>query len=96
MNSFTIGCLNISIFFSIDEDKCVHDSKFLIPALKNFFSRHPLINPKTFLGDAAFDTVELYKNLLTGNTFGDNKYFAKAYIPLNVRSGSMASSRVFT
>ncbi len=72
---------------SPDEDKCVHDSKLLIPTLKDFFSRHPLINPKTFLGDAAFDTVDLYKNLLTGNTFGDNKHFSKAYIPLNARSG---------
>ena len=54
---------------SPDEDKCVHDSKLLIPTLKDFFSRHPLINPKTFLGDAAFDTVELYKSLLTGNTY---------------------------
>lgn len=47
----------------------------------------PLFNPKTFLGDAAFDTVGLYKSLLTGNTFGDNKHFSKAYIPLNARSG---------
>lgn len=31
---------------SPDEDKCVHDSKLLIPTLKDFFSRHPLINPK--------------------------------------------------
>ena len=46
-----------------------------------------LINPKTFLGDAAFDTVELYKFLLTGNTFGDSRHFSKAYIPLNARSG---------
>ena len=72
---------------SPDEDKCVHDSKLLIPTLKDFFSKHPLINPKTFLGDAAFDTVELYKNLLTGDTFGDDKHFSKAYIPLNARSG---------
>ena len=72
---------------SPDEDKCVHDSKLLIPTLKDFFSKHPLFNPKTFLGDAAFDTVELYKNLLTGDTFGDNKHFTKAYIPLNARSG---------
>ena len=34
-----------------------------------------------------FDTVELYKSLLTGNTFGDDKHFSKAYIPLNARSG---------
>lgn len=71
---------------SPDEDKCVHDSKLLIPTLKDFFWKHPLINPKTFLGDAAFDTVELYKSLLTSNTFGDNKHFSKAYIPLNARS----------
>ncbi len=34
-----------------------------------------------------FDTVELYKNLLTGDTFGDNNHFTKTYIPLNARSG---------
>ena len=72
---------------SPDEDKCVHDSKLLIPTLKDFFSRHPLINPKTFLGDAAFDTVDLYKQLLTGDTFGTDRHFSKAYIPLNSRSG---------
>ena len=72
---------------SPDEDKCVHDSKLLIPTLKDFFSKHPLINPKTFLGDAAFDTIDLYKSLLTGDTFGNNKHFREAYIPLNARSG---------
>lgn len=25
--------------------------------------KHPLIEPKTFLGDAAFDTVEIYESL---------------------------------
>ena len=69
-----------------DEDKCVHDPK-QIPTLKDFFSKHPLINPKTFLGDAAFDTAQLYKSLLTGDTFGNDKHFSKAYIPLNARSG---------
>ena len=72
---------------SPDEDKSVHDSKLLIPTLKDFFSKHPLINPKTFLGDAAFDTVGLYKSLLTGDTFGKDKHFQKAYIPLNARAG---------
>lgn len=46
-----------------------------------------MINPKTFPGDAAFDTVALYKTLLTGDTFGNNKHFTKAFIPLNARSG---------
>ena len=71
---------------SPDEDECTHDSKLLIPTLKDFFEKHPLINPKTFLGDAAFDTVGLYKSLLTGDTFGNNRHFSKAYIPLNSRS----------
>lgn len=51
------------------------------------FGIDPLSNPKTFLGDADFDTMELYKSLLTGNTFGDHKHFWEAYIPLNARSG---------
>jgi len=71
---------------SPDEDKCVHDSKLLIPTLKDFFSLHPLINPKTFLGDAAFDTAAIYKELLTGDTFGKYMHFSKAYIPLNSRA----------
>lgn len=72
---------------SPDEDKCVHDSKLLIPTLKDFFFKHPLINPKTFLGDAAFDTAALYKKLLSGDTFGNDQHFTKAYIPLNSRAG---------
>ena len=77
---------------SPDEDKSVHDARLLIPTLKDFFAAHPLINPKTFLGDAAFDSVILYKELLSGNTFGTDAdgngiHFQKAYIPLNSRAG---------
>ena len=71
---------------SPDEDKSVHDARLLIPTLKDFFSLHPLINPITFLGDAAFDSASLYKQLLTGDTFGEDLHFSKAYIPLNGRS----------
>jgi hypothetical protein len=71
---------------SPDEDKSVHDARLLIPTLKDFFDAHPLINPKTFLGDSAFDSVQIYKDLLTGDTFGENRHFQKAYIPLNSRS----------
>ena len=71
---------------SPDEDKSVHDARLLIPTLVDFFKRHPLINPKTFLGDAAFDSVALYKELLTGDSFGENCHFTKAYIPLNSRA----------
>ncbi len=48
---------------SRDEDKCLADSKALIPVLKDFFQKHPLINSKIFLGDAAFDFIEIYKYL---------------------------------
>lgn len=71
---------------SPDEDKCIHDSKLLIPTLKDSFPKHPPLNPKTFLGNAALDTTQLYKSLLSGDTFGNNKHFSKAYIPLNIRS----------
>ena len=65
---------------SPDEDKSVHDARLLIPTLIDFFKKHPVINPKTFLGDAAFDSVALYKELLTGNTFGKNRHFSKDLI----------------
>ena len=64
---------------SPDEDKSLADSKALLPVLIDFFQKHPLINPKTFLGDAAFDTIEIYKALL-----GDIG-FEKAFIPLRVK-----------
>lgn len=65
---------------SPDEDKSLHDSKAVIPVLKDFFNKHPLINPNIFVGDAAFDSGLIYKSLLK-----DIK-FSKAYIPLNSRS----------
>jgi hypothetical protein len=71
---------------SPDEDKSIHDARLLIPTLKDFFKAHPLINPETFLGDAAFDSAGIYKSLLTGDTFGSDKHFSSAYIPLNSRS----------
>lgn len=71
---------------SPNEDKSVHDARLLIPTLKDFFAKHPLINPKVFLGDAAFDSAGIYKSLLTGDTFGERKHFSKAYIPLNARA----------
>lgn len=61
---------------SPDEDKSLADSKALIPVLKDFFGKHPLIQPKAFLGDAAFDSIELYKYLL------QEAPFEQAYIPL--------------
>lgn len=68
---------------SPDEDKSLSDSKALIPVLIDFFKKHPLINTKSFLGDSAFDTIEIYKALFTDESLG----FNKAYISLNKRSG---------
>lgn len=64
---------------SPDEDKSLADSKALIPVLKDFFRKHPLIHPKTFLGDAAFDTIQIYHDLF------HELHFEKAFIPLNGR-----------
>ena len=61
---------------SPNEDKSLADSKALIPTFRDFFQSHSLINPKTFLGDAAFDSIEIYKYLLQETPF------EKAYIPL--------------
>jgi hypothetical protein len=71
---------------SPDEDKSVGDARLLVPTLVDFFKAHPLSDPKTFLGDAAFDSIQIYKDLLTGDTFGRDRHFDKAYIPLNGRS----------
>lgn len=65
---------------SPDEDKSLHDAKALIPVLEDFFEKHPFINPKLFLGDAAFDSSLIYKSLL------QDIGFSSAYIPLNSRS----------
>lgn len=46
---------------SPDEDKSLADSKALLPVLIDFFQKYPLINLKTFLGDAAFDTMKSTK-----------------------------------
>ena len=82
-----------------DEDKSVGDARLLLPLLKDFFRKHPLINPKTFLGDAAFDSIDIYKSLLSGDTFGccpdgTPRIFEKAYIPL--RSGLKLTSPDYT
>ena len=65
---------------SPNEDKSLHDAKAVIPVLKDYFEKHPSIKPNIFIGDAAFDATNIYRDLLT-----DLK-FSKAYIPLNQRS----------
>lgn len=61
---------------SPEEDKALADSKALLPVLKDYFQKHPSFEPSLFLGDAAFDSIELYKSLL------QELYFEKALIPL--------------
>ena len=61
---------------SLDEYKSLADSKALLPTLKDFKTRHPGIKPSIFFGDAAFDTIEIYKSLF------EDFNFTKAFIPL--------------
>lgn len=54
---------------SPDEDKSLANSNALLPVLIDFFKKHPLIAPETFLGDAAFDAIEIYKSLFKKHLF---------------------------
>lgn len=67
---------------SPDEDKSIGDSSSLRPVLSDFFSRHPGFHPHTFLGDSAFDSIEIYGALK------DEFHFSKALIPYNPRNES--------
>ena len=71
---------------SPNEDKSVYDARLLIPTLVDFFEKHPVVHPKIFLDNASFDSIGVYKDLLSGDTFGKNQHFLKAYIPLNSRT----------
>lgn len=75
---------------SPDEDKSLADSKALLPVLFDFFKKHPLINAKTFLGDAAFDTIEIYKVLF------EDLGFEKVFIPLKVKLSLEESGYTFS
>lgn len=59
-----------------DEDKLLDDTKALIPSLTDFFAKHPSFQPNLFLGDSAFDSTKIYKDLL------NDLNFSKAFIPL--------------
>lgn len=67
---------------SPDEDKTISDSAALKPVLSDFFSAHPDFHPDTFLGDAAFDSADIYGFLK--NESG----FQKVLIPYNPRNES--------
>ena len=64
---------------SSDENKSLADSKALLPTLRNFFEKHPLIKPSVFLADSAFDSIDIYNGLPGKDGLG----FNKAFIPLN-------------
>lgn len=64
---------------SPDEDKSLADSKALIPTLNDLRARHPQIKPSSFLGDAAFDSIKIYKYLF------EDFQCDKAFIPLKTK-----------
>lgn len=63
-----------------DLDKEFGDSRTLLPVLQDFKGHHPNLRYKTFLGDAAFDSYDIYRDLL-----GDHG-FTRALIPMNCRN----------
>ena len=65
-------------------DKEISDSVSLKPVLSDFFEAHPHFSYKTFLGDASFDSYDIYKML----RFDFN--FDRMVIPLNFRNSSSA------
>lgn len=67
---------------SPDEDKSIGDSSALKPVLEDFFSAHPDFKPHIFLGDSAFDVIDIYGFLK------DDFHFEKAIIPYNPRNES--------
>lgn len=67
---------------SPDEDKSMGDSSALKPVLEDFFLSHPSLKPHTFLGDSAFDVIEIYSSLK------DDFHFKRALIPYNPRNES--------
>jgi len=63
-----------------DSDKEISDSKSLRPILSDFKKLHPSFSYKTFLGDSAFDSYEIYSML--NKDFG----FERVCIPINLRN----------
>ena len=68
-----------------DSDKEIGDSKTLKPILSDFFTIHPSLSYKTFIGDSAFDSYDNYSMLK--NEF----HFNRACIPLNPRNSKPSS-----
>ncbi len=67
---------------SPEEDKTVSDSASLKPVFADYFSAHPSFHPDTFLGDASFDSADIYGFLLKDSGF------SRALIPYNPRNES--------
>ena len=65
-------------------DKEIGDSRTLLPVLRDFYDSLPGLRYETFLGDAAFDSYELYGALL------GECGFQRAVIPINPRGVSSA------
>lgn len=68
-----------------DHDKEIADSVSLKPVLTDFFKAHPSFSHRTFLGDSAFDSYDIYAMLK--NDFS----FQRACIPLNERNSKSSS-----
>ena len=69
-----------------EKDKEIADSVSLKPVLTDFFKKHNLFQYSTFLGDAAFDSYDIYSMLK--NDFK----FKRVCIPLNPRNSKTSNT----
>ena len=69
-----------------EKDKEIGDSVSLKPVLSDFFDTHKSFSYSTFLGDAAFDSYDIYSMLKKEFNF------SRACIPLNNRNSSSSHS----
>jgi hypothetical protein len=67
---------------SPDEDKSIGDSSALKHVLSDYFHLHPDFHPTIFLGDSAFDSIDIYGFLK------EEFHFSKVLIPYNTRNES--------
>ena len=74
---------------SPDEDKSISDSSALKPILNDYVSLHPAFRPDTFLGDSAFNSIDIYGSLK------DEFHFIRALIPYNHRNESNLEKVVY-
>ena len=63
-----------------DENKAVGDARLLLPMLKDFFRKHPLIYPVTFLGGMLLTVRRSTRRFSVAKRSGTKKMGAPGYL----------------